>query len=188
MFLDSAILMGRRDQIRKCLILTKESPTCWLLWMLAVEQLALLQQAISKAPQVITTKAMIIDEANTDIVYGVPYPRWRGAAVKFEPDTSNFTILRVKVTATGKGPIQPCKMARLFTDVGTIQNGYDNDSKLMIMRAFGVTYPVDETDIVQSDEWIRNNMSSSPPQEREDFEKATREGLAFLLKYEDPLN
>jgi len=29
-------------------------------------------------------------------------------------------------------------------------------------------------------------MSSSPPQEREDFEKATREGLAFLLKYEDP--
>jgi len=26
----------------------------------------------------------------------------------------------------------------------------------MIMRPFGVTYPVDETQIVQSDEWILN--------------------------------
>jgi len=39
--MDLAILMGRRDQIRRSLILTKESPTCWLLWMLAVEHLAL---------------------------------------------------------------------------------------------------------------------------------------------------
>jgi len=30
-------------------------------------------------------------------------------------------------------------------------------------------------------------MSSSPPQERPGFVKATREGLAFLLKYENPL-
>jgi len=50
-----------------------------VLFILLLLKLLFDVDAIHSAPQTINAKTMVVDEANTYIEYGVPYPLWRGA-------------------------------------------------------------------------------------------------------------
>ncbi|XP_071106024.1 protein N-terminal asparagine amidohydrolase-like isoform X2 [Haliotis cracherodii] len=123
-----------------------------------------------------------IAEINTRLVNGVPFPIVYGVGV----DIKSGEIY--KATFLNKGPDLPLRGARNFTGTKEMIIIYDPMTQLMSIHPFSyqqmsnVDYWCNASDLT-----LRQNLSTSPAQEPNDFATRTRECLQQIRDHPDPL-
>jgi len=139
-----------------------------------------------KLPVHFELKIMCVGTINTYHRDGVNWPIVYGAAASFQTD---FEISPAKFNLNVRGPHLALRSARLFCHQEHLYRVYHSKEGVFIIEPFDYRYQHHTSQFLQkSDDYIRNNFSTSPAVEPPHFSQEMKQVFLFVTQNPYPMN
>jgi len=130
-------------------------------------------------------KMMCVGTINTHHREGINWPIVYGVAATYQTD---FEISPASFGLNVRGPQIALRSARLFCDKEILYRAYNSKDGVFVIEPFTYRYPHHISQFLQkSDDYIRNNFSTSPAVEPPHFSKEMKQVFRFVTQHPFPM-